>query len=52
MSTLLQEEEFKDLRRREQQKIAQLEYQRALDDQVNALRQRSFDSLASKLTAL
>lgn len=48
MQQLLKDDEQKEVERREKQRKAQMDYQRALDQQVHEIRQRSFDSLTSK----
>jgi len=50
MQQLLQDQEKQENERREKQRLAQLEYQRALDMQVKELRQRSFDSLQKTMS--
>ena len=48
MAEMLKQQEEAERERRERQREAQRKYQLALDEQVNQLRQRSFDNLTSK----
>lgn len=50
MQQLLKDDEQKEQLRREKQRAAQMNYQRALDQQVHEIRQRSFDSLAKTMS--
>lgn len=48
MHDMIRKQEREDIEKRERQRQAALKYQHELDVQVNALRQRSIDSLQSK----
>jgi Skp family chaperone for outer membrane proteins len=49
MKQMIRDQETEDIQKREQQRAAQRRYQQELDSQLNELRQRSIDSLQSKL---
>jgi Skp family chaperone for outer membrane proteins len=50
MKQMIRDQETEDIQKREQQRAAQRRYQQELDSQLNELRQRSIDSLQSKLS--
>ena len=49
MRKMLEDQEAEDRRNREKRHAAAMRYQQDLDSQVTAMRQKSFDSLMSKL---